>query len=63
MLLLLFPEINQGELVVKVQKAIDELEIATLLADEFNTIVDNAAKTTETLLAEMNQAKQIGMKR
>ena len=50
-------EINQGELVVKVQKAIDELEIATLLADEFNTIVDNAAKTTETLLAEMNQAK------
>ena len=50
-------EINQGELVVKVQEAIDELEIATLLADEFNTIVDNAAKTTETLLAEMNQAK------
>ena len=50
-------EINQGELVVKVQKAIDELEIATLLADEFNTIVDNAAKTPETLLAEMNQAK------
>ena len=50
-------EINQGELVQNVQKAIDELEIATLLADEFNTIVDNAAKTTETLLAEMNQAK------
>ena len=50
-------EINQGELVVKVQKAIDDLEIVTLLAEEFNTIVDNAAKTTETLLAEMNQAK------
>ena len=50
-------EINQGKLVQDVQKAIDELEIATLLADEFNTIVDNAAKTTETLLAEMNQAK------
>ena len=50
-------EINQGELVVKVQKAIDDLEIVTLLAEEFNTIVNNAAKTTETLLAEMNQAK------
>ena len=50
-------EINQGELVVKVQKAIDDLEIVTLRAEEFNTIVNNAAKTTETLLAEMNQAK------
>ena len=42
-------EINQGELVVKVQEAIDELEIATLLADEFNTIVDNAAKNNRNV--------------
>ncbi len=53
----LFQKSIKVNLLQDVQKAIDELEIATLLADEFNTIVDNAAKTTETLLAEMNQAK------